>query len=656
MELEAYRRKRKFRIPTAITGAKKSELPKFIQPQLATLVDAIPKGDDWLHEIKFDGYRILCRINEGRVSLLTREAQDWTARFKPLADAANELPVQQALLDGEIVALEKDGTTNFQLLQNSLSQKTTADLVYFVFDLLYIDGQNLTSSPLTERKQILERMLQPKTGHDVSAALLRYSEHWVGQGEALFNKASQMGLEGIIAKKAAQPYRPGRSRDWLKIKCVKSQEFVIGGFSDPAGSRAGLGALLLGIYDDSKQLQYAGRVGTGFNEKTLRELRGRLDKLTQDLSPFAKPLSGKEARGVHWVNPELVGEVVFTGWTDDGLLRHPSFKGLREDKPAHQIRRENPISTSKAGASSSGNPGKGSSGNDDAIAGIKLTHPDRILYPDQGITKRELARYYEQIAGWILPHVERRPLTLVRCPEGHQKQCFYQRHTRESLDPAIHPIQVKERGSVVSYVSVDSLSGLVALVQMGVLELHTWGSRQERIEYPDRLVFDLDPDASVSWKELKEAAQTLRSRLADLKLGAFVKTTGGKGLHVVVPVTPKQDWSFVKEFCKALAQSIVRGAPDQYTATMSKTKRKGKVFIDYLRNARTASAICAYSTRARSGAPVSVPLDWNELSRDVRSRFTVRNVPERLTRRQKDPWQDYESARAPITRALMKRL
>ena len=682
MGLETYRRKRNLgkapksaeskakpgRKPTApqrtlgdISGAKKSELPKFIQPQLATLVDSVPRGDEWLHEVKFDGYRILCRIDAGRISLLTREAQDWTSRFPSIADAAKELPVRQALLDGEVVALEEDGTSNFQLLQNSLKQKTGTNLVYFGFDLLYLDGQELIASPLLARKELLEKILQGKTRNTAFAPAVRYSEHWIGQGEALFKKACEMGIEGIIAKKANQRYRPGRSRDWLKIKCLKGQEFVIGGFSDPAGSRAGLGALLLGVYDDKEQLHYAGRVGTGFNATTLRDLRGRLDKLGQNSPPFAKPPVGREAKGVHWVKPELVGEVVFTGWTRDGVLRHPSFKGLREDKPPHQIRREEAAATAKVASSGSDgnsdiNSGNADRDNDDEIAGIKLTHPDRILYPDQGITKRDLAHYYEEIADWIMPHIEGRPLTLVRCPEGYEKQCFYQRHTRESLDPAIRPIQIKERGSVVSYVSVESLSGLIALVQMGVLELHAWGSRKGRIEQPDRLVFDLDPDPSVSWEKLKEAAETLRSRLSDLNLGAFVKTTGGKGLHVVVPVTPKRDWHFVKDFCKAFAEGVVRSAPDQYTATMSKSKRKGKIFIDYLRNARTASAVCAYSTRARSGAPVSLPVRWEELTNDIRSNFNIKNVPQRLARLRGDPWADYESARAPIARDMMKRI
>jgi bifunctional non-homologous end joining protein LigD len=681
MGLETYRRRQNLgkavksaepktkprRKPTApqktlgdIPGAKKSQLPKFIQPQLATLVDSVPRGDEWLYEIKFDGYRILCRIDNGRVSLLTREAQDWTHRFKNVAGAAQRLRVKQALLDGEVVALEEDGTSNFQLLQNSLNQKASANLVYFVFDLLHFDGQDLTSSPLLARKERLEKILTPESKGKASAAV-RYSEHWIGQGDDLLKKACEMGIEGIIAKKANQRYRPGRSRDWLKIKCLKGQEFVIGGFSDPAGSRAGLGALLLGVYDDKEQLHYAGRVGTGFNATTLRELRERLDKLGQNSPPFAKPPVGREAKGVHWVKPELVGEVAFTGWTRDGVLRHPSFKGLREDKSPHQIRREEAAAPAKiAPPHSDGNPGtdngNAATTNSDEFAGIKLTHPDRILYPDQGITKRDLAHYYEQIADWIMPHIEGRPLTLVRCPEGYKKQCFYQRHTRESLDPAIRPIQIKERGSVVSYVSVESLSGLIALVQMGVLELHAWGSRKGRIEQPDRLVFDLDPDPSVSWEKLKEAAETLRSRLSDLNLGAFVKTTGGKGLHVVVPITPKRDWNFVKDFCKAFAEGVVRSAPDQYTATMSKSKRKGKIFIDYLRNARTASAVCAYSTRARSGAPVSLPVRWEELTNDIRSNFNIKNVPQRLARLRRDPWEDYETARATITRAMMKRL
>jgi len=629
-----------------IAGAKKAKLPAFVQPQLATLVDSVPQGDEWLHEIKFDGYRILCRIDNKRAKFLTREAQDWTGRFGALVEAAQGLPLRQAFLDGEVVALEENGTTNFQLLQNSIKQNNTATLVYFVFDLLYLDGSDLTRSPLRERKKILEQILKPKRAKKAPNSL-RYSEHWIGQGDELYQESCRKGLEGIISKKADQPYRSGRGRDWLKIKCSKNQEFVIGGFTEPAGSRSGLGALLVGVHDEKGNLLYAGRVGTGFTQQSLKELRSRLNSLERDSAPFINPPKGAEARGVHWVEPRLVGAVAFTEWTTDNLLRHPSFQGLREDKPAKQVTREN-VSRQK------NSPAPVSQGNVE-IAGIKLTHPDRVLYPDQGITKLELAHYYEQVADWMIPHLKGRPLTLVRCPEGYKKQCFYQRHVTESLRDPIQSIRVKEGRSTVSYVAVDSAAGLMALVQMGVLEIHTWGSRQDRLEQPDRLIFDLDPDPALPWQQIKEAAETLRDRMSGLGFSAFVKTTGGKGLHVVVPITPKQDWEAVKLFTKKVAEDLVREAPQRYTATMSKSKRKGKIYIDYLRNTRTATAVCAFSTRARANAPVSAPVHWNELATDVRGEyFTIRNVPQRLARQRTDPWEGYEKARRPIPDKLIK--
>jgi bifunctional non-homologous end joining protein LigD len=622
-------------------------MPKFIEPQLATLVSAVPEGQNWLHELKLDGYRVLCRIDNGRVSLLTRNAQNWTSRFGALAQAAAKLDARQAFLDGEVVAVDNKGGYNFQLLQNSLKRSDSADLVYYVFDLLHLDGRDLRAAPLLERKESLQRLLSfnPKAR---SAGALRYSEHWIGQGARLFNKACEMGLEGIISKRVEAPYRSGRGQDWLKVKCSKNQEFVIGGFTDPAGARVGFGALLLGVHDDSGALRYAGRVGTGFDDRMLRDLRARLNKLRRKSAPFVNPPKGAEAKGVHWVEPTLVGEVVFTEWTSDGILRHPSFKGLREDKPAAQIEHEvaAPLPRSARPAAS----------NDERIAGIKLTHPDRVLYPEQGITKLELARYYEQIADWIIPHLEGRPLTLVRCPEGHRKQCFYQRHTRDAVGDAIHAIAAREKRATVHYLSVDSLPGLITLVQMGVLEIHTWGSRAPRIERPDRMTFDLDPGPEISWDALKAAAAHLRARLRDLDLGAFVKTTGGKGLHIVVPIAPEQTWEYVKDFSRSLAESLVRDAPERYTATMSKAKRRGKIFIDYLRNSRTATAVCAYSTRARAGATVSVPLRWQELTKDLRGHFNMRNVPERLAHLRKDPWDDYEAARRALTAKLLKQL
>ena len=624
-----------------------SGLPKFIAPQLATLVNAVPEGQNWLHELKLDGYRILCRVDNGRVFLLTRNAQDWTSRFGALARAAEKLGTRQALLDGEVVAADDKGKYSFQLLQNSLRRGDSADLAYYAFDLLYLDGHDLRAAPLLERKESLQRLLSSNRKARTASAL-RYSEHWIGQGSRLFHKACEMGIEGIISKRVAAPYRSGRGQDWLKIKCSKNQEFVIGGFTDPAGARVGFGALLLGVHDESGSLRYVGRVGTGFNDITLHDLRARLDKLKRESAPFVNPPKGAEAKGAHWVEPTLVGEVVFTEWTSDGFLRHPSFKGLREDKPATQVEHEvaAPLPRSARPAAN----------NNQGVAGIKLTHPDRVLYPEQGITKRDLALYYEQIADWIIPHLEGRPLTLVRCPEGYRRQCFFQRHTREPVSDAIHAIAAREKRATAHYLSVDSLPGLIALVQMGVLEIHTWGSRAPDIERPDRMTFDLDPGPGISWNTLKAAAEQLRARLRDLDLGAFVKTTGGKGLHIVVPIAPEQSWQYVKDFSRSIAESLVREAPERYTATMSKTKRRGKVFIDYLRNSRTASAVCAYSTRARPGATVSVPMHWQELTKDPRARFNVRNVPKRLARRGKDPWADYESARRALTKKLLKQL
>lgn len=622
----------------ARSETRKGKLADFYPPQLATLVDQVPDGDQWLHEIKFDGYRILARLDRGRVKLLTREAHDWTARFKKCADSLKRLRARQAFLDGEIAALREDGTSDFQLLQNSLREQEPVQLVYFVFDLLHLDGADLRAAPLLQRKELLQKLL------DGAPEGVRYSEHWTGQGDELFQKACASGLEGIISKRGDQPHRPQRSRDWLKIKCVRSQEFVIAGYTDPAGARSSFGALLLGVYEDNGKLRYAGRVGTGFTDISLRDLHRRMEKLKSNTSPFADNLPRRQTKGVHWIKPKLVCEVAFTGWTEDKILRHPSFKGLREDKPPAQIQREKETPIVEAARTEPEADGE--------IAGVSLTHPDRILYPKQKITKLDLAHYYEAIAERMLPHVSDRPLTLLRCPEGYGESCFYQRHSRETLDPAIHALRVKEKKSGSAYLAIDSLAGLIALVQLGALEIHTWQARAQNIERPDQIIFDLDPDPALSWKPLKDAALELRERLTNLGLNPFVKTTGGKGLHVVVPLKPKQSWKFVKDFTGAIAQSMVNDEPDRYTATMSKAKRKGKIFIDYLRNARTASAVCVYSTRASAGATVSMPLRWEDLKSDPRDKFNIETVSKHLARR--DPWTDFEDARAPLGAAMLK--
>jgi bifunctional non-homologous end joining protein LigD len=639
-------RKVEFRLdPGRLPGARKSNLPERLRPQLATLVDQVPKGEEWIHEIKYDGYRALCRIEKGKAQFFTREWKDWTARFRDLAVAAVSLPADQALIDGEVVVLQPDGTTSFQALQNVLKRGEDQRLAYYAFDLPHLDGYDLTRVALHARKDALFKLLQPSA----EGSPIRYSDHVVGEGQTLLKHACQFALEGIISKKFDRPYSSGRGRDWLKIKCLQSQEFVIGGFTEPSGSRKGLGALLLGVYDEEGILRYAGRVGTGFTAESLKNLRARLSATEQKKPLFSNPPKGADAKGAHWVKPTLVAEVDFTEWTSDGVLRHPSFKGLREDKPAVEVKRE----FVRSGGKVTANPAPADS---DEVAGVRLTHPDRILYPDQEITKRQLALYYQEVADRILSYMAGRPLALVRCPDGHDKECFYQKHAHEALDESVERIRLREGKGMATYIAINSVRGLISLVQMGTLEFHPWGSRTDRLEQPDRLVFDLDPDPTVSWKQVSQAAQALRTRLNDLGLAAFAKTTGGKGLHVVVPLVRRQGWDEIKEFCREFAETFVRESPELYTASMSKAKRRGKIFIDYLRNARGATAVAAYSTRAKAGAPVSTPIDWDELAVARSDRYTVGNLGRRLAELRRDPWEQYDDARRPITVAMRKKL
>ena len=637
-----------------IEGARKAPLPKIMPFQLATLTDRSPVGDEWLHEIKLDGFRMQCRIVKGKGQLLTRTGQDWTHRFPDVARAAAQLPVQAALLDGELVALQPDGRSSFQLLQGALSEGADATLVYYAFDLLYLDGYDVSLAPLETRKDTLKRLLEAGT----QVGPMRYSDHVVGGGQAFYEAACRLGLEGMIAKRKAAPYRGGRGGEWLKVKCLQRQEFVIGGFTDPSGSRTGFGALLLGVYDGN-QLRYAGRVGTGFNTGLLNTLAARLQRLQHTQTPFQNRVPGP-LRDVHWVRPELVAEIAFTEWTSDGVLRHPSFQGIREDKKPTDVTREiaqpppMPDTSTRHAESSSTAPSRRREGAVE-IAGIHLTHPSRILYPQEGLTKRDLAVYYESIADSILPYIARRPVMLLRCPEGYEKECFHQKHTNRMVPDAVHSIEIKEEtGKSSPYLMVDDLPGLIALVQMGALELHVWGAHAGRIEYPDRMVFDLDPDEGLPWSRVVEAADLVRDRLTALRLQSWVKTTGGKGLHVVVPLTGKQTWDEVKGFSQALAERLVKDAPDRYTSKMSKAGRKGKVFIDYLRNSRGATAVAAFSTRARAGATVSTPVGWDELSRLTFDQFTVKTVPRRLKTLKSDPWKEFWNVRQSITQSARR--
>jgi bifunctional non-homologous end joining protein LigD len=653
-------------------SVRRGRLPASQSVELATLVDAAPPGDDWLHEIKFDGYRMLCRVEKGKARFISRNGKDWTGKFPELAEAAGELAVKQAMIDGEMVALQSDGTTSFQALQNVFQSGRTGELVYYVFDILHLDGHDVTGVPLEARRDILK--LAVSGSHES----IRYSESIQGAGHAVIDKACHLHLEGIVCKRRSAPYKPGRGLDWLKVKCSKREEFVIGGFTKPTGSRSHFGALLLGYYGRAKKFIYAGRVGTGFNEKSLADLHQKLRRLVRTRSPYAN-LSGTtgEARGVSWVKPSLVAEVQFSNWTDEGLLRHPSFQGLREDKPASTVIHDEPLSLSAVNAiendgktatrasrksrsstapPSLRQPGANAASNDE-YAGVRLTHPDKVLYPGQGITKLDLAKYYAQVADWMLPHVVDRPLAVVRCPAGSGKPCFFQKHPNETASDHLRQINISEKGKAEYHLAIDDLGCLISLVQMGVLEIHVWGSRAKQLETPDRLIFDLDPDPAVDWPLVVSAARQVRVLLEELGLASFLKTTGGKGLHVVVPVQPRTEWEEAKAFCRAVADLMVRAEPERYIATMSKAARKGKIFIDYLRNGRGATAVAPYSTRAKPGATVSTPIAWEELSESLGSdHFTIENVPARLGKLKKDPWADLAKTRQSITAAMVKRL
>ncbi len=646
----------------------RAKLPAKFQPQLATLVKQPPQGDRWLSEIKFDGYRMICRIEQGKARFFSRNGLDWSDRFPHLLAAARRLPVKQALIDGEIVAQQPDGTTSFAALQNALSERRDGRLVYFVFDLLHLDGHDLRDASLEERKQLLARLIGKGRG------AIHYSEHTVGGAAQAFREACKLHLEGIICKRRDAPYRAGRTTDWLKIKCAYREEFVIGGYTPPSGARHGFGAILVGYHDRSKKLRYAGRVGTGYSEATLAELARRLEEIEQSHSPFAD-LAGTtgEARGVHWVKPRLVAQVEFSEWTRDGRLRHPSFQGLREDKPAAQVVLERPLSISAVKNSDPKSEsrrapkrqrglrtGDDLAGLDDSLTEfgrVRLTHPDKVMYPDVGLTKANLAAYYAKVADWMLPHLVDRPLVLVRHPEGQGHKGFFQKHARTGMPDFLRRLPIREKDETIEYVMVDDLEGLVALVQLGVLEIHAWGCRADKIEYPDRLVFDLDPDPTVQWPRMVESAKQLRAFLADLGLVTFLKTTGGKGLHLVAPIERRHDWDTVKSFCHAVASAVVAADPTRYTATMSKASRHGKIYIDYLRNGRGATAVVPYSTRARESAPVSTPISWEELPKiHSASQFTVQNLPARLARLKADPWKEIASTRQSITASMLRTL
>jgi bifunctional non-homologous end joining protein LigD len=640
-----------------IPGARKGPMPADLKPQLATLAAAAPAGPEWLHEIKYDGYRLFARIERGKVRLITRNGLDWTGKFPELARAFGQLPVDTALIDGELVHLASDGTTSFSGLQDAIASGKTGVLNFFAFDLVYCDGWDLTGASLEDRKAALGEIIPPH-----AEGMLRYSDHQTGQGPAVLRQASSLGLEGIVSKRREVSYRPGRGPGWLKIKCRNREEIVVIGFTDPEGRREGFGALLAGYYDPSGTLRYAGRVGTGFSAARLADLRQRLDSLVIKDPPVLLPKDAPR-KGVHWVRPEFVAEVEFAGWTADAILRHASFQGLREDKSPKEVvydpsspnggavTKPAPLVLADAAVSKPARDGSV------MFEGVRLTHPDRILYPAEGLTKLDVARYYSAVGDWAVPHLAGRPLTLVRCPGGQGKPCFYQKHLGKGAPDAIGHVDIAEEGKTEAYPVIEDLAGLIGLVQMDVLELHPSGGTAEKFETPDRITFDLDPDEGLPWPRVTEAAIAIREALLAIGLESFAKTTGGKGLHVVVPLQPKLGWDEVKAFTKWVADSFVAQSPERFTANQAKRARQGRIYIDYLRNSRGATAVGAYSPRARSGAPVSTPLFWDEVEKGVRPEgFTVATVPQRLAALDTDPWAEIGKLRQSISAAVRRRM
>ncbi|RQS28882.1 DNA ligase D [Burkholderia sp. Bp8992] len=675
-----------------IDGAVRAALPERVAPQLATLVDGPPAHGDWRYEVKFDGYRILARI-AGRgarrhVVLMTREGRDWTAKLRAQRDALAALDVDNAWLDGEAVVLGADGLPDFQALQNALGAGRSDAVTLFVFDLPFLDGYDLRDAPLAARRARLEPLLARS-----DPARLRYSPDLGDDVASLIASACDTGLEGLIGKRADSRYRGGRSPAWIKLKCRRRQEFVIGGYTEPSGSRHGFGALLLGVYEPAAggkrsrgapPLRYVGRVGTGFDTRLLDRLAATLRKHERDTTPFDPPPRERSRTRVHWVEPTLVAECEFAEWTGDGIVRQAAFVALREDKPARQIVREVPRQPeteatmdepraahdrqppephadaahgrrSRARSPASAGRARGASGADQ-VGHVRITHPDRVIDPQSGTRKIDLAHYWQWVAPWLLPDLKGRPVSLVRAPGEIAGELFFQKHAERreipfvtqhaGLDPGHGPL-----------LSIDSVDALLGAAQMGTVELHTWNAHASNVERPDRIVFDLDPDPALPWRAMIDAAQLVRGLLDELGLVSFCKTSGGKGLHVVVPLTRHAGWDDVKDFSRAVAQHVAATLPERFTATMGPRHRRGKIFVDYLRNGRGASTIAAYSVRARPGMGVSVPLDWDEVPDTTGgAQWTIDTLHERLDALKRDPWEGYAKTRQRITAAMRARL
>lgn len=605
-------------------AARRAALPESLAPQLATLVDAPPTDTSgWLWELKFDGYRLLARVQRGAVRLFTRNGHDWTARMPELAAALRSLPLRSGWIDGEVLVLDEEGVPDFQRLQNAFDRSGPASgLVFYAFDLPFADGEDLRAQPLEARRERLQQLLAG-VGDPV-----RFSQSFDASPADLMASACQIGFEGLIGKRRDAPYASRRNADWIKLKCQLRQEFVIGGYTDPQGSRTGIGSLLLGVHEEGGALRYVGNVGSGFSESTLRKLHTQLQALKVQHPPFDEPAG--IGRRAHWVRPTLLAEVSFAGWTQEGRLRHAVFHGLRTDKPAAEIVREIPL----------------------PVNAMKLSNPDRVIDPESGLTKLDLARYYDTVAPLMMEHLKARPVALVRAPEGVQGEKFFQKHLEQTemkgvllLDPAL------DEGHA-PLIEVARPEGLLSASQMNVVEYHTWNARKDRIERPDRMTFDLDPGEGVAWAQVQEATELVHVLLRELGLPAFLKTSGGKGLHIVVPIKRLHGWDAVKGFSQAVVQHLAQTIPERFVAKSGPRNRVGKIFVDYLRNGRGATTVCAWSARARPGMGISVPVAWSELAGLTGgAHWTVQSVDQRL-RQGNAPWKGYDKAAVSLAPAM----
>jgi bifunctional non-homologous end joining protein LigD len=689
----------------AIQDAVKARIPATMKPQLATLVDTPPSGDDWTYEIKFDGYRVMVRIDRkgssqsakaGQTQFFTRNGHDWTDKFSRQVQALDELDVQNAWLDGEAVVLDDNDLPNFQKLQNAFDTHRPQDIAIYFFDIPFLNGYDLRDVPLIQRRAILQALLEP-----LDDDVLRFSADFEFGADDLLKSACDMALEGIIGKRRDSTYASGRSKTWIKLKCRRRQEFVVGGYSEPTGSRSEFGALLLGVYDTQGKLQYAGRVGSGFNADTLRDVKGQLDKREIPKMPFASAPKERSRTPVHWVRPELVAECNFAEWTSERIVRQASFVSLRTDKPAKEIVKEEPKSTQEVAlndkaednAEAAAPPAKKPAAKSAAksvskarpaakktaarkaaaktaaakttvakttgterVADVKISHPDRVLDPSTGVSKLDLALYYEAVATWMLPHLKDRPVSLVRAPGDIGGELFFQKHSEKLTIPNVKQHPGIDPGHP-ALITIENVGALVGAAQMGTIEMHTWNALAAKLEKPDRMVFDLDPGEGLAWDRMKEAARLTRELLEELGLVSFCKTSGGKGFHVVVPLTPQAGWDEVKGFSQAVAQHMAGALPKYFSAKMGKQNRQDKIFVDYLRNNRGSSTVAAYSLRARPGMGASVPISWDELdSTTAGDQWNIGNLHERLDELRADPWADYAKTKQRITAAMKNRL